>query len=214
MLADIAADTLDAILVTHEHQDHIKGVGPFARRYRLPVWMTPGTRRADRCGELPELHLLNTHQGRFRIGNIEVEPYPIPHDAREPVQFIFSAGRARLGILTDAGDYTPHILETLQGCDALFLECNHDVGMLADGPYPPALQQRVGGGYGHLSNDQAARFLEQFGHGRLQYLMVGHLSEKNNCPQLVRKALLSVSEDMEERLAIVLQDEVSGWFEV
>jgi phosphoribosyl 1,2-cyclic phosphodiesterase len=210
----VAADSIDAVLLTHEHQDHVRGVGPLARRYKLPVWMTAGTNHQGRCGELPSLHLINSHGGNFRIGDIEVEPFPVPHDAREPVQFVFSSGTSRLGMLTDAGNWTPHILELLSSCSALFLECNHDDAMLANGPYPPALQRRVGGPLGHLSNRQAAEFLRKLDHGRLNRLVASHLSEKNNTPDLVREALTSVSPEIGKRLAFALQDEVSDWFPI
>jgi phosphoribosyl 1,2-cyclic phosphodiesterase len=210
----IPADSIDAVLLTHEHQDHVRGVGPLARRYRVPVWMTAGTSHQGRCGDLPSRHIINSHGGLFRIGDIDIEPFPVPHDAREPVQFVFSSRNRRLGILTDAGNWTPHILELLSSCDALFLECNHDDGMLADGPYPPALQRRVGGPLGHLSNRQAAEFLAKLDHGRLRHLVASHLSEKNNRPDLVRETLTTVSAGIEERLAFALQDEISDWFHI
>lgn len=207
-------DSITAIVVTHEHQDHIKGVGAFARRYRLPVWMTVGTHRENRCGDLPEIKLFSSHDDGFRIGALQVDPFPVPHDAREPAQFVFSAEGRRLGILTDIGFYTPHITEMLQSCDALFLECNHDEDMLASGPYPPALQRRVAGRLGHMSNTQAAGFLAQFDLGRLQHIIAAHLSEKNNSPELVREALSSVSDTIDECLTIASQDQVTELFEI
>ena len=181
---DVPAESLDAILVTHEHQDHIRGVGPLARRYSIPVWITHGTYNLGRCGALPDVRLIHSHQVPFTIGDIEIEPYPVPHDAREPVQYVFHTANAKLGILTDAGVVTPHIRKVLKACDALFLECNHDVEMLANGPYPYSLQQRVGGRLGHLSNHQAADLLQLLGHDRLKYLLAAHLSEKNNTPEM------------------------------
>ncbi len=207
-------EALDAILVTHEHQDHIRGVGALARRYGLPVWMTQGTYRQARCGELPELHLLAAHDGGFRIGGIRVTPFPVPHDAREPAQFLFAAGRLRLGFLTDAGHWTPHILELLAPCDALFLECNHDSAMLAGGPYPPMLRRRVGGEFGHLSNGQALEFLRRLDYGRLRHLIAAHLSETNNTPQQVRETLLSELPALEPSLAVASQDMETPWFEL
>ncbi len=213
-LLGVEADSLDAILVTHEHQDHIRGVGALARRYRIPVWMTRGTNKCERCGKLPQLHLFNSHSGSFQLGSLKVTPFPIPHDAREPTQFIFCNGAGSLGVLTDAGSWTPHILELMRSCSALLLECNHDSEMLASGSYPPYLQQRVGGGLGHLSNRQAADFIGQIDHGRLQHLVAAHLSEQNNSPELVQESLLAVDPLLEDRLSFAMQDEVSSWFEV
>jgi len=210
----VEPDSIDAIVVTHEHQDHIRGVGAYARRYQLPVWMTAGTNSQDRCGRLPEVKLFNPHECGFRVGDLEVIPFPVPHDAREPAQFVFSYQGRRLGILTDIGFYTPHISQMLQACDAIFLECNHDIDMLARGPYPPALQRRVAGDLGHLSNEQASDFLRQFDLERLQHLIAAHLSEQNNTRELVRAAMLSVSVTIEERLSIATQNEVSELFEI
>jgi len=210
----VEPDTVQAILVTHEHHDHTKGVGAYARRYKLPVWMTAGTHRQNRCGELPQVEVFNCHNGGFTIGELTVEPFPVPHDAVEPAQFVFSSNGSRLGMLTDIGFYTPHIVETLKGCDALFLECNHDPDMLANGPYPPSLQARVAGRLGHLSNAQAAEFLQQLDHDRLQHIVAAHLSERNNRPELVREAMASVSTAIEQRLSIAGQHEVTELFEI
>lgn len=181
-------EELSAILVTHEHSDHIRGVLPFARRHGIPVWMTHGTAAALPEGELPPLHSIAGYTD-FYVGDIHVQPYPVPHDAREPCQFLFHSGGHRLGLLTDCGSLTPHIIATLQGCDALVLEFNHDPEMLARGSYPPALKRRVGGDYGHLNNHQARRLLEQIELGPLQHLVAAHLSEKNNAPERVREQL-------------------------
>ncbi len=210
----VEPDSIQAIVVTHEHHDHIKGVGAYARRYNLPVWMTAGTHRQDRCGELPQVRLFNCHEDGFSIGDLVVEPFPVPHDAREPAQFVFSHQGSRLGMLTDIGFYTPHIFDTLKNCDALFLECNHDADMLANGPYPPALQARVAGRLGHLSNVQAADFLRQFDLSRLQHIVAAHLSEKNNRPELVCEAMAMVSTVVVDRLSIAGQDEVTELFEI
>ncbi len=213
-LLGVAPETLDAILVTHEHQDHVRGVGPMARRYKLPVWLTYGTHRKDRCGELPDPHLFHSHQGDFQIGDILVTPYPVPHDASEPVQFVFNAGSRQLGVLTDTGMVTPHIAEVLSTSDSLLLECNHDAAMLSSGPYPLSLQRRVGGNYGHMSNRQSADLLGQLDHARLSNLVAAHLSEKNNRPELARQALLEVAPDIESRFSLTSQDSVSEWFDV
>lgn len=213
-LLGVAAESLTAILVTHEHQDHIKGVGPLARRYGLPVWITHGTYRQGRCGELPDPRLIHSHQDAFRIGSLSVQPYPVPHDAREPMQYVFSSAEASLGVLTDSGSVTPHIQQMLADCHALLLEFNHDLEMLNNGPYPPALQRRVGGRLGHLNNEQAAGLLADLDHTRLSHLVVAHVSEQNNHPRKVRETILSRLPELAPRLTLTSQSEVSPWFEV
>ena len=205
---------LSAILVTHEHGDHMRGVGATARRFGIPVWMTHGTWRAADFGTIANLNLFSGHAGDFSIGDLRVRPVPVPHDAREPIQFVFSSDGLRLGLLTDLGSVTPRVLECYDGVDALLLECNHDPDMLAAGPYPPSLQARVGGHYGHLNNGQAADFLRRIDHGRLRHLVAGHLSEKNNSPELAREALASVSGEMRDRLSLLIQDRASDWFDI
>ena len=175
---------LSAILITHEHADHMAGIRVLARRYRLPVYATPGT-----AGCLPEdvtdlVKEFNCHE-RFAIDDIEVEPFPVPHDAREPSQFVFGNGQHRLGLLTDVGSITPLIEETLTGCDALLLEANHDMVMLENGEYPDHLKKRVAGRFGHLNNVQSASLLEKIDTSRLQHIVAMHISEKNNCPSIV-----------------------------
>lgn len=211
----LAASSLNAIVVTHEHNDHIGGVGAVARRYKLPVWLSHGSYRAaqKRLGELPARHTLNCHQP-FAIGELELHPFPVPHDAREPCQFVMSDGDKRLGILTDAGRSTRHIEDCLDNCDALILECNHDPQMLAAGPYPPSLQARVGGTLGHLSNNQSATLLGRLQTDRLQHLVAAHISEKNNRPEL---AVAALSESMgcePEWIALAGQDSGLDWREI
>ncbi|MGH8445948.1 MAG: MBL fold metallo-hydrolase [Solimonas sp.] len=184
----IEPGSLAAILVTHEHSDHLGGVGRFARRHRVPVWMTYGTRRVWQDPEVPHLLRFSPHQ-RFEIGGLAVEPYPVPHDAEEPCQYVIAAGARRIGILSDAGHISAHMRATLAGCDALMLECNHDPQMLRDGPYPPSLKLRVGGDRGHLSNGQGAALLAGYDTARLQHLVLTHLSETNNSPALALAAV-------------------------
>jgi len=181
-------EDLSAVLVTHEHSDHLRGVGVLARKLGLPVYMTAGT--ADHCrGEaIPELCIFNSHRN-FAINDLEIRPFPVPHDAREPSQFVFSNGNRCLGLLTDTGHITRHIEVMLDGCDALVVECNHDPQMLDTGPYPAALKRRVGGHQGHLSNPQAAALLESLDCQRLQHIVAAHISEKNNTAVFARRAL-------------------------
>lgn len=205
---------LDAILVTHEHGDHMRGVGAVARRLGIPVWMTHGTWRAADFGTIANLTLFAGHAGSFRIGDLSVTPVPVPHDAREPTQFVFDHGGERFGVLTDLGSITPRVVEAFDGVDALLLECNHDPDMLAAGPYPPSLQARVGGHYGHLNNLQAADFLRRIDHRRLRHLVAAHLSEKNNAPELARHAIEGVCGDLRGCLSLLVQDQASDWFAI
>ncbi len=185
---DLEPAALAAIVVTHEHGDHLNGVARLSRRHRIPVWMTAGTWHACR-DELPRRGGTVCAEQPFAIGDLELHPFTVPHDAREPCQFVFSDGARRLGLLTDIGQCTAHVREVLTGCDALLLECNHDPAMLAAGPYPPALKARVGGPYGHLSNAQAASLLQTVASPRLCHVVAMHLSEQNNRPALAATAL-------------------------
>ncbi len=211
-LAGVDAATIDALLVTHEHGDHLRGAVTFARRHQVLLGGTLGTFRGVRIGAGIRFHPINPHHGPFPIGDLEVMPYPIPHDSREPVQFTFAHAGRRLGLLTDAGYITPYIQSSLAGVDALLLECNHDPQLLRSGPYPPALQQRVGGDHGHLSNHQAAQLLARLDPPRLQHLVAAHLSEKNNRPELAQQALLTVDHRLQSRLSLLQQDRISSWY--
>ncbi|HXG27618.1 MAG TPA: MBL fold metallo-hydrolase, partial [Nevskiales bacterium] len=204
---------LAAIVVTHEHADHLGGVARLARKHRLPVWMTRGTHAAwlERDVPMPEFCCAHT---AFALGDIELAPYPVPHDAREPCQFVFSDGQRRIGVLSDAGHITPHIRASLSGCDALLLECNHDPAMLADGPYPERLKARVGGPLGHLSNAQAAALLGEIDVSRLQHLVATHISETNNRPGLVRAALAAALNCDPGWIAVAEQEQGLDWREV
>jgi phosphoribosyl 1,2-cyclic phosphodiesterase len=201
---------LTGILITHEHADHINGVGAFARKYNVPVWMTHGTAATQRVGELPTLNLLSSHQD-FEVRDIQIHPFPVPHDAREPCQFVFSNGAHRLAVLTDLGATTPHIEQQLSACDALLLECNHDTEKLANGSYPISLKQRVGGNYGHLSNNQSAAFLNKIDCSSLQHIVAAHLSEKHNSPELVRDVLSDVLDCETDWIGVACQTEGLAW---
>ncbi|AMX03239.1 MBL fold metallo-hydrolase [Microbulbifer thermotolerans] len=203
---------LSAILVTHEHSDHLSGVAPLARKYKLPVYLTPGTLRARDIGVLPEVHLIEGHQP-FAVADIQVTPVAVPHDAREAAQFVFRCRGSSLGLLTDLGTVTPHVESHFGACDALVLEANHDPRMLAQGPYPPSLKRRVGGAYGHLSNQQAAGFLERVGAEQLQHLVVAHISEKNNTLELAREALAEAADSVANCL-FACQQRGFDWLQV
>lgn len=209
---DITPEQLTGIVVTHEHGDHIAGVAKLARRHTIPVWLTHGTLRAQAkaFANIPELIEIDSH-APFAIGEIRVHPYPVPHDAAEPVQYVFGDGVHRLGVLTDVGCSTPHIESMLSACDALVLECNHDSEMLANGDYPYSLKQRVGGRYGHLNNQQSAQILANLDVSRLQHLVAAHLSHKNNTPELAMAALSAVLGGVPDWLGVASQEAGFDW---
>ena len=208
-----SAEAISAVLVTHEHGDHINGVGALARKYAIPVWATGGTFAAGRLGARVEEKRICSHSS-FAIGDIEVQPFPVPHDAREPCQFVFGNGDKRLGLLTDVGSRTPHLETQLSVCDALILECNHDVTLLANGEYPPSLKRRVGGDQGHLSNVQAADILSRIDTSKLTQLVAAHLSEKHNTPALAQAALAGVMGCSADWVSIADQQKGFAWRDV
>jgi len=206
---------LDAILVTHEHEDHVGGVARVARRYEVAVYLTYGTlcMMDGGRGNLPETVLIDSHSP-FAVGDIEVRPYPVPHDAREPAQFVLSDGAVRLGVLTDAGEVTPHMAQMLSGLDALMLECNHDREMLMGGPYPPRLKERIGGRLGHLDNGAAADLARGIDSSRLQHVVAAHLSQQNNTPELARAALAAALGCAPDWITVATQEEGFSWREI
>jgi len=211
----MTASDLSAIVLTHEHNDHAAGAAALARKYDLPLWLTAGTRQAlaTSLDSLPQVHHFGDAD-HFAIGEILLEPYAVPHDAREPCQLVFSNGDRRLGLLTDVGHITAQIVSRLQGCDALILECNHDTELLAQGTYPSSLKARIGGPQGHLDNDAAADLLSALEHEGLQHLVAAHLSEQNNTPWLARSALGSVWRGGSERVDVADQEKGLSWREL
>jgi phosphoribosyl 1,2-cyclic phosphodiesterase len=213
---------LSAILVTHEHDDHVAGVFDLAREADIPVWLTHGTLNAvtegarDATRDLTRNVAVHRLHGELalQIAGIDVLPYTVPHDAREPVQYRFGDGNVRLGVLTDIGHPTAHVAQVLSGCEALVLECNYDPQMLDDGPYPVWLKRRVGGKQGHLSNQQSAELLAVLDRSRLRHLVAAHLSRTNNTPALARGALVEVLGFEPAWLEMASQTDGFGWREV
>lgn len=219
-LARIGVDPADlaGILVTHEHSDHIGGVFSFALRFGLPVWITHGTFAAMReeapdAGASVDVTLIRG-EAQFAVRDLQVVPFTVPHDAREPVQYVVSDGTRRLGVLTDTGCSTAHVEEMLSGCEALVLEANHDLDMLRRGDYPPALQARIAGPYGHLDNATAGEILSAIDRSRLQHVVAAHLSKKNNKPELAREVLAAALGCEENWVAVASQDEGFGWRDI
>ncbi|MEK7438757.1 MAG: MBL fold metallo-hydrolase [Pseudomonadota bacterium] len=211
----LAPADLAGILVTHEHSDHTAGVCKLAHKHGLPLWLTHGTLKGipgDVSG-LPQLNVIDSHSP-FGIGELQLLPFPVPHDAREPAHFVFSDGAHRLGVLTDTGASTSHIEAMLSGCDALVLECNHDLDLLMNGDYPQALKARVAGPYGHLDNDSSAGLLAAIDRSRLQHLVAAHLSQHNNTPELACAALARAMGCAPAWIGVADQDEGFAWREI
>ncbi len=177
---------VDAVIISHDHHDHVRCAGILARKFGLPVYVTRRTYRAAQrygLGEIAELRFFKPAES-LTFGAVEVRPIRTPHDAAEPVAFVVSDGRRRLGILTDLGHVFDGLVEVLAGLDAVFLESNHDPEMLASGPYPTFLKRRVAGEHGHISNVDAAELVRSVRNGNLQWVALSHLSEINNTPEL------------------------------
>lgn len=204
---------LDALLVTHEHADHAAGVESLAAKFDIPVYMTSGTSDAWRSRGRVAARVIRAGQ-EFSIGEADILPVAVPHDAREPVQFIFRSGSIKFGLLTDLGSLTPHVVAAYSDCTALFIEANHDRKMLEDGPYPAALKSRVGGAWGHLSNLQAAELIKQINENNsLKKLIVGHISQQNNALDKVADVLEPVSRDLDQ-VVYATQDTPLSWVDV
>ena len=213
--AGVEPESVSALLITHEHEDHVGTVLPFLRYCAAAVYATWGTARASGAAlALPAGRLAEVAADEpLAIGDIGVMPVPVPHDAREPVQYVFDDGRSRMAIVTDLGMGTPHLAAACRDLDALVIEANHDTGMLSRGAYPEFLKQRVGGPFGHLSNDASAAFLSQVAGPRLRHVVAAHLSLKNNTPELAQAALASVLGTRPQDIHAA-RDEGIGWLQV
>jgi len=210
----VAPESLDALLITHEHGDHVRGLGPLARRLKLPVYIHTAV-----VGHLADTGV----PGQVRefdegcdlaVGNLSLRPFPITHDAHAPVGFVIDSPAGKIGIATDLGIATRLVVRHLQDCRILVLESNHDEIMLRDGPYPWPLKQRVRSTHGHLSNRASGALLEQLLWDGLDAVLLAHLSETNNCPDLARAAageVLAGQNLCRPQLLVGRQGEPVGW---
>jgi phosphoribosyl 1,2-cyclic phosphodiesterase len=207
----------NGIVVTHEHDDHVGGVPRFARKHGIPVYLTHGTLMATGVSRFEGVvvNIIDSHTA-LPLNDVELRPFPVPHDAREPAQFVFSDGNQALGVLTDTGISTSHIEAMLSGVDALVLECNHERELLMNSVYPHSLKQRISGRLGHLDNATAGallRAVRQDNH-RLQHVIAAHLSRQNNTPLLARRALAQALDCDDGWIGVATQDEGFDWREI
>lgn len=223
---EIKGDELDGILITHEHSDHIKGLGVFSRKYEIPIYATPGTiagiKESSSLGKMPEglLHPIKTDHP-FRLGELDVHPFAISHDANEPSGYRFEQDGKKIAVATDLGKYDEYTVENLKDLNAVLLESNHDIHMLEVGPYPYYLKQRVLGDRGHLSNELSGRLLCDILHNNLRSVLLGHLSKENNYEELAYETVkLEVTlgqnpyKGDEIPIAVAKRDQVSAVIEV
>jgi phosphoribosyl 1,2-cyclic phosphodiesterase len=202
---------LAGIVVTHEHDDHIGGVAAFAKKHAIAVYLTRGT-GMFLPPDFPAVlvRLIDSHT-TFAVDAIAIDPIPVPHDAREPVQYAFSDGAVRLGVVTDLGCITQHVVDRLSGCEALVVECNHDLDMLMGGSYPVSLKQRVSGRFGHLSNADAGHLVACVDRSKLRHLVAAHLSQQNNRAELARRALATAANCTEDWIGVATQADGFAW---
>ncbi len=209
----VEPESVTAVLITHEHADHVGGAAQCAARFGWAIHASHGTAAA--AGRLSEaaVRCFDSHMS-FAIEDLQISPFPVPHDAREPTQFVFGDGAMRLGVLTDVGRVTSHILDMLKDCEALVLECNHDLEMLARGRYPPMLKKRIASDFGHLDNQATGALLREVASPRLQHVVAAHLSEENNTAALACAALANGLGCAQDWIGVADQADGSGWREL
>lgn len=198
---------IDAMIVSHEHADHIRGVGILSRRFDLPVYLSEKTGEEARptIGKIKEMRAFDCGQP-FKVNTLNVEPFSIAHDAEDPAGFTISCNGRKIGIATDLGIATALVKQNLKGCDLLILEANHDPEMLMNGPYPWPLKQRIKGRTGHLSNQASGALLSELKHDRLQHVILAHLSETNNTPDKALREAGPALDGCQARIHVAAQD--------
>jgi phosphoribosyl 1,2-cyclic phosphodiesterase len=212
--AQLQIEDLDAVFITHEHSDHIGCAQTVATRYRIPVWMSQGTHEALGAPDFDGmLHVAHDMDG-IDLGAFQALPFTVPHDAREPLQLRCSDGASHLAVLTDLGHASEHVLQQLQGCQALMIEANHDPDLLQASRYPLFLKRRVGGPYGHLANLATADILKAVRHPGLRCVVAAHLSAQNNAPLLAQQALAPALGWPEEEITVASPTAGTGWIAV
>ena len=212
--AQLQIEDLDAVFITHEHSDHIGCALAVALRYRIPVWMSHGTHAALGAPDFDGMLRVAHDMEAIDLGAFEARPFTVPHDAREPLQLRCSDGAHCLGVLTDLGHASDHVLQQLQGCHALMIEANHDPELLQASRYPLFLKRRVGGPYGHLANRATADILRAVRHPGLQRVVAAHLSAQNNAPGLAQQALAPALEWPAEAIAVASPTTGTPWLAV
>ena len=212
--AQLQIEDLDAVFITHEHSDHIGCALAVALRYRIPVWMSHGTHAALGAPDFDGMLRVAHDMEAIDRGTFEARPFTVPHDAREPLQLRCSDGAHHLGVLTDLGHASDHVLQQLHGCHALMIEANHDPELLQASRYPLFLKRRVGGPYGHLANRATADILRAVRHPGLQRVVAAHLSAQNNAPGLAQQALAPALEWPAEAIAVASPTTGTCWLPV
>lgn len=212
--AQLQIEDLDAVFITHEHSDHIGCALAVALRYRIPVWMSHGTHAALGTPDFDGMLRVAHDMEAIDLGAFEARPFTVPHDAREPLQLRCSDGAHHLGLLTDLGHASDHVLQQLHGCHALMIEANHDPELLQASRYPLFLKRRVGGPYGHLANRATADILRAVRHPGLQRVVAAHLSAQNNAPGLAQQALAPALEWPAEAIAVASPTTGTPWLAV
>jgi phosphoribosyl 1,2-cyclic phosphodiesterase len=208
--AGLCIENLDAIIVSHEHDDHIRGVGVLSRRFDLPVYVSSKTRKAAKLlGKISKIEHFKCGSG-FCINGLNIHPFSISHDAKDPAGFTVKLNGSKVGIATDLGVATSMVKEHLKGCSVLILEANHDPTMLAQGPYPWPLKQRIKGRTGHLSNMEARELLSEIKHSKLEKVILAHLSEENNTPQKALSEVGLALNGCNAGLSVATQDRCTG----
>ncbi len=205
---------IQGILVTHEHMDHIQGIGVWSRKYHVPIYGTRGTLKAmlttKSLGKVDEELFREIRPDEaFSIGDLEIHPFSMPHDASDPVSYRVTDGQMHIGTVTDLGYVTNKVEASLKNCDLLYVEANHDIRMLELGPYPYQLKRRILGNYGHLCNEVSGRLIGHLLNERLQHILLGHLSKENNYPDLALQAVLAelkMGFDFDESIPVVVAD--------